>query len=100
MELPKYVIPVLGLCLGYPDEDPGLKPRLPKEAIYFEERYNPDLENLLERYDNTYAEYLKVRPFNNRVGNWSELVRDFYRQPFHYEETAQMLRRQRLFTEE
>ena len=31
--LPRYVFPVLGLCVGYAAEDPGLKPRLPKEAV-------------------------------------------------------------------
>lgn len=98
LDLPRYVIPVLGLCIGYPAEDPGLKPRLPKDAIYFEERYNPDLEELLKQYDETYADYLKVRPFNNRVGSWTDLARDFYSQPFHYKETAEMLARQGLLT--
>ena len=37
LQLPKYVFPMLGLCIGYPANDPGLKPRLPKEAVYFEE---------------------------------------------------------------
>ena len=27
LNLPKYVIPICGLCIGYPDDDPGLKPR-------------------------------------------------------------------------
>lgn len=30
LELPRYVVPMLGLCVGYPAEDPGQKPRLPK----------------------------------------------------------------------
>lgn len=29
LHLPKYVFPMLGLCIGHPAEDPGLKPRSP-----------------------------------------------------------------------
>jgi len=32
LELPKYVIPLIGLCIGYPDDDPGIKPRLDKKS--------------------------------------------------------------------
>ena len=93
--LPPYVFPVLGLCIGYAAEEPGLKPRLPQQAMYFEETYNTRLESILEDYDTTYAQYLKVRPFNNRVGTWTELVSDFYKTPYHYEQTVEMLHRQR-----
>ena len=27
LQLPEYVFPMLGLCIGYPAEEPGLKPR-------------------------------------------------------------------------
>lgn len=33
LALPRYVVPMLGLCIGYPAEDPGCKRRLPKEAV-------------------------------------------------------------------
>ena len=69
--LPPYVFPVLGLCIGYAAEDPGLKPRLPMRAMFFEERYDTNLEDALKHYDAQYAEYLKARPFNNRVGTWT-----------------------------
>lgn len=95
LNLPPYVVPILGLCIGYPAEEPGIKPRLPKDAVYFEERYNPDLQSLLAQYDKTYARYLKERPWNNRVGNWTQLAADFYRPPYsHYPEVPKMLRRQ------
>lgn len=95
LNLPKYVIPLLGLCVGYPTEDPGLKPRLPKEAVYFEEQYKQDFGELLKQYDELYAAYLKERPWNSRVGNWTQLVADFYLPPYnHYPEVPEMLRRQ------
>lgn len=96
LNLPRYVLPMLGLCVGYPAEQPGLKPRLPKEAVYFEERYQPEtLGPLLEQYDETYTAYLLERPWNSRVGNWTQLAADFYKPPYdHYPEIPEMLRRQ------
>lgn len=95
LNLPKYVIPLLGLCVGYPAEQPGIKPRFPREAVCFKERYNPDLEPLLAQYDEIYSNYLKERPWNNRVGNWTQLAADFYRPPYnHYPEVPAMLRKQ------
>lgn len=98
LNLPQYVVPLLGLCVGHPAEDPGLKPRLPREAMCFEERYDRDLGELLARYDETYAEYLIERPWNSRVGTWTQLVCDFYRPPYlHYPEVAEMLQQQGFF---
>ncbi|WP_455683655.1 NADPH-dependent oxidoreductase [Thomasclavelia sp.] len=95
LNLPKYVVPMLGLCIGYPAENPDIKPRFPKEAVYFEEKYNPNLAPLLEQYDEIYAKYLKERPWNNRMGNWTQLAADFYKPPYnHYPEVSRMLRQQ------
>lgn len=101
LNLPRYVLPLLGLCVGYPAENPGLKPRLPKEAVYFEERYQPEtLESLLARYDETYAAYLRERPWNSRVGTWAQLAADFYKPPYdHYPEVPELLRRQGFATQ-
>lgn len=85
LQLPKYVFPMLGLCIGYPANDPGLKPRFPKEAVCFEEVYNPHSEKQLAEYDKTYSQYLLERPWNNRVGNWMDLAADFYKHPYHYQ---------------
>lgn len=99
LNLPKYVVPLLGLCVGYPNQDPGLKPRLPKQAVCFEERYNPELSSLLEEYDVTYGEYLQKRPWNNRVSNWTQLVADFYKPPYnHYPDIAHMLKQQGFYS--
>lgn len=95
LNLPKYVLPLLGLCVGYPAENPGIKPRLPKEAVCFEEQYQQELRPLLIRYDEIYARYLKERPWNNRTSNWTQLNTDFYSFPYnHYPEVSEMLRKQ------
>ena len=95
LNLPKYVVPMLGLCVGYPAEEPGQKPRLPKEAVCFEETYHSDLSGLLEQYDEQYAVYLRERPWNSRVGTWTGMAADFYRPPYcHYPEVPEMLKQQ------
>lgn len=95
LELPRYVVPMLGLCVGYPAEEPGQKPRLPKEAVCFEEKYHPDLSGLLKQYDGQYATYLWERPRNSRIGDWTEMAADFYRAPYcHYPEVPEMLAQQ------
>ena len=94
LQLPKYVFPVLGLCIGYPANNPGLKPRFPKQAVFFEETYNADLKDDLAEYDALYAQYLKERPWNNRVGNWTDLAADFYLHPYHYKGVADALLKQ------
>lgn len=61
--LPDDVFPLFGLCVGYPAQDPGQRPRLPLDAVLFEEEYPSD-EALLERiaaYDRTMAAYYAAR---------------------------------------
>lgn len=94
LQLPKYVFPVLGLCIGYPANDPGIKPRFPKQAVFVEETYNADLKDVLVEYDAQYAQYLKERPWNNRVGSWTDLATDFYMHPYYYKEVVDALREQ------
>lgn len=63
LELPADVLPLYGLCVGVPADDPGQRPRLPVEAVLFEERY-PTEDELAERiaeYDGAMAEYYDRR---------------------------------------
>lgn len=39
LALPEYVVPLFGIAVGVPDQQPEIKPRLPLEAVYFENRY-------------------------------------------------------------
>ncbi|GKU85214.1 NADPH-dependent oxidoreductase [Niallia sp. NCCP-28] len=91
LQLPKYVIPISGLCLGYPAEDPGIKPRLPKESIMHQEIYNKDQLPFLQTYNETFKNYLKDR--GDTEANWTDRVAKFYRQPY-YPSNADMLKKQ------
>lgn len=71
---------MIGLCVGCPAEDPGLKARLPKKAVCF---------------DGACGTCLRECPWNSRVGNWTDLAADFYKPPYnHYPEVPAMLRQQ------
>jgi len=52
LELPDKVYPLMGMCLGYPDQEPMLKPRLQAEIVIHHEKYDDaKLDELLEVYD-------------------------------------------------
>jgi FMN reductase (NADPH) len=40
LDIPRFVVPVTTIALGYPDESPGLTDRLPLEAVVHFEKYN------------------------------------------------------------
>ncbi|WP_040951755.1 NADPH-dependent oxidoreductase [Gorillibacterium massiliense] len=71
--LPDYVVPLVGLAVGIPDELPEQKPRLPRSAVFFENRYddNRDLKDKVERYDREIEEYYGARTNNKQKASWS-----------------------------
>ncbi|ECB0725049.1 nitroreductase NfsA [Salmonella enterica subsp. enterica] len=75
LKLPKHVLPLFGLCLGWPADNPDLKPRLPAELVVHENQYQPLDEKLLARYDEQLAEYYLTRGSNTRRDTWSDHIR-------------------------
>lgn len=75
LALPSGVYPVFGLCLGYPDQNPEAKPRLPLEVILKEECYNEegDAQNIAQ-YDEQVREYYASRTGGGHGICWSEQV--------------------------
>ena len=52
LELPQYVFPVAGLCVGWPKLDPGISMRLPMSLTVHEDRYDDaDLMQEVVHYD-------------------------------------------------
>jgi len=75
LELPKGVYPVFGLCLGYPDQDPECKPRLPESVIMKQEVYNEEGDkDAIEAYDAAIQEYYRTRTGGGHGTKWSEQV--------------------------
>jgi len=73
--VPKYVLPLFGLCLGWPAENPEKKPRMPAQMLVHENRYQPLDNTLLNEYDNTLSEYYQTRTTQTRQDNWSEHIK-------------------------
>lgn len=75
LELPKGVYPVFGLCLGYPDQDPETKPRLPMEVIVKENVYNEEGDAArIEDYDKRVQDYYAKRTGGGHGISWTEQV--------------------------
>jgi FMN reductase (NADPH) len=50
-ELPELVFPLFGMTLGWPEQAPRIRPRLPLKAVLHEETYKQDDLDLLKEYD-------------------------------------------------
>lgn len=65
LELPKGVVPVTTVTLGYPDESPELTDRLPLEAVIHHEKYTDYADSDVDKYYHkkelitTYQEFVK-----------------------------------------
>ncbi len=57
LKLPQHVLPLFGLCLGWPADNPDLKPRLPASILVHENSYQPLDKDALAQYDEQLAEY-------------------------------------------
>lgn len=76
LALPDQVYPVFGLCVGWPDQDPQVKPRLPLDAVLMQERYDASvLAARVAEYDETLLAYYAARSTNSKVSDWSGAMR-------------------------
>ncbi|GHB13389.1 oxygen-insensitive NADPH nitroreductase [Salinicola rhizosphaerae] len=74
LDLPKFVLPLFGFCIGWPDAEPDLKPRLPLSMLVHKNRYQPLDRDALAAYDDEMRAYYQSRGSNQRVETWSELI--------------------------
>ena len=72
--LPELVVPLFGLCLGYPAQDPQVKPRLPRPLVVHENHYQPLNKALLAEYDDQMRAYYASRTSNNKDQSWSSQI--------------------------
>lgn len=97
LELPKFVIPISGLCIGYPTEDPGLNSRLPKEAFVHHDTYNINQKDLVKKYNEQFKQH-QVKKSNGRTNTtWTERISSFYKGSHYnhnYSDVADMLKQQ------
>lgn len=77
LRLPEHVYPVFGMCLGYPDQDPEVKPRLPVEAVLKEDYYTEDVEQV-QAFDATMQGYYQARSSSNKDTDWSHNLKPLF----------------------
>jgi len=77
LELPELVYPVFGMCLGFPAEQPDLRPRLPMRAVLHRNRYSRETHaDSIEAYNRELRHYMLTRTGSRRDTTWSkEMVR-------------------------
>ena len=73
--LPEYTFPLFGLCIGVPDVDMRIKPRLPEKAVIFENHYPSDgeLNHDLQEYESTMTAFGEKRerlPFRQKFAHY------------------------------
>ncbi|WP_028402241.1 oxygen-insensitive NADPH nitroreductase [Ectobacillus panaciterrae] len=74
LNVPKLVIPLFGMSVGYPMQEGSIKPRLPFESVYHEEAYNKDekqLKEQLSQYNEVISNYYIERTDGKRSDTWT-----------------------------
>lgn len=64
------------MCLGYPDQDPMLRPRFPAEVLCSENEYRPLNSEELEKFDQEIAAYYQAR--SQKELTWSEYMKGVF----------------------
>lgn len=73
LRLPKHVYPVFGFCMGYPAQDPEVKPRLPLATILKQDYYDDsDDAGAVAEFDQVMRDYYQSRSSANKSSSWSE----------------------------
>jgi nitroreductase len=81
--LPQYTFPVMGMCLGFPDQAPWQKPRTPQGAVVHYNHYQSKEEIIkgLEEYEAISADYYKRRTKGVRDEGWTKQMADYLSRP-------------------
>ena len=71
--LPKNVVPIVLVCLGYPDESPPLRPRWPLKAVLQENKYKmPSKTVMQDYYEKANKQLADMHYFPKGVHTWAE----------------------------
>lgn len=91
LHLPDYTYPIFGIALGVPKRHNPVKPRLPLEAVVFEERYQEQDVQVIHDFDAVQTEYAGAR----QTELWSERIAQQFGAP-ESPVTAEHLKQQKL----
>lgn len=76
LELPRLVMPIATITLGWPDENPPLSDRLPIESIIHEETYHDYTPELIDRFYNEKESLVENKEFV-KINNKETLAQIF-----------------------
>ena len=71
LELPHMVVPVFGMCLGWPADRPEVKPRLPLDMVLHQDAYRDPPDDGIAAYDEIMAAYYRSRATNLKAADWT-----------------------------
>ncbi|WLD94202.1 oxygen-insensitive NADPH nitroreductase [Alkalihalobacillus sp. AL-G] len=77
LKTPDRVVPLFGLCVGVPDQQPGQKQRLPIDNVYHVDEYIQDesqFKQQLSNYNEDISDYYLKRTQGKRSHTWTEIV--------------------------
>jgi len=75
LSLPELVYPVFGMCIGVPDQDPDVKPRLPLSIVLKQDSYDDSKDReLLADYDKHVKSYYHSRGSNTKEMGWTDQI--------------------------
>ncbi|WP_221801815.1 oxygen-insensitive NADPH nitroreductase [Oceanobacter mangrovi] len=79
LKLPQHVYPVFGMCVGYPDQNSEVKPRLPVAAVLQTNVYDDSRDvELVGQYDDAMRAYYLARTGGNKESTWSEELKPMF----------------------
>lgn len=82
LSIPSSVYPVFGMCIGYPDDNPDKKERLPLDVVFKTDEYNIDGDSKrIEQYDAKTMAYYKKRTDGKRSDTWTSQVSSMMSKP-------------------
>lgn len=79
LQLPQGVVPLFGMALGYPDQDPVIRPRLPIDMVVSTNQYEAATKAEIEAYNDTVAAYYVERGQSGM--DWTKQVMNYLDKP-------------------
>ncbi len=86
LSLPKGVAIVCGLTIGYPREEPDMKPKLPLQVVVHQNQYSSDEEMRpwLSAYDREICQYNQERSGDRTTNDWATHILDYHREAMNH----------------
>lgn len=86
LHLPEGVCVICGLSIGYPSEQPDLKPKLPLPLVIHENHYRTDdIKPELLAYNEEVTQYNAVRSGDKTTNDWGHHMLDYHQIAMKYD---------------